>query len=146
MKKIAKTVKNIIEKYGTADPFAICEEMEIQVLDLSLPESINGFTITMEGIKFVVLNDMLDYYRRKITAAHELGHIILHGSTNTIQLSANTSFCISRIEKEADCFAAHLLLSEELSEVYEDEVLTSEFLSKKMHIPKDMIENAFFGE
>ena len=69
MKKIAKTVKNIIEKYGTADPFAICEEMEIQVLDLSLPESINGFTITMEGIKFVVLNDMLDYYRRKITAA-----------------------------------------------------------------------------
>ena len=146
MKNIAKTVKSIIKKYGSADPFSICEEMEIQVLNQPLPESINGFTITMEGIRFIVLNDMLDYYKRRLTAAHELGHIVLHGTTNTIQLSANTGFCISRYEREADCFAAHLLLSEELSFMHENEALTSQELSMKTHIPKDMIENAFFGQ
>lgn len=141
MKDIAKTVEDIIEKYGCADPFSICEQMDIQVIDQPLPDSINGFTITLEDIRFIVLNNMLEHYKRRITAAHELGHIILHGTTNTIQLSANTSFCISRYEREADCFAAHLLLSEEM-ELFENEAVTARELSMKTHIPLDMIESS----
>ena len=59
MKDIAKTVEDIIEKYGCADPFSICEQMDIQVIDQPLPDSINGFTITLEDIRFIVLNNML---------------------------------------------------------------------------------------
>ena len=144
MERIKQKVDRLIEDMGSADPFFICEKRGIIVLDQDLPDSINGFTITMDGIRFIVLNKNLDYYCRKITAAHELGHIILHGSTNTIKLSLNTEFCISKYEREADCFAAHLLLAAELQELQFMESVTCDDISRITHIPKSMIESAFF--
>ncbi len=145
MNKIEHSVKQLIKKYGSADPFYICEKMGIITVDRDLPEHINGFTVTMEEIPFIILNTALNYFNRRITAAHELGHIILHGTTNTVQLSLNTSFCISKFEKEADCFAAHLLLAFESDETIGMESITAEDISKLTHMPKSMIENAFFG-
>ena len=145
MKKIEERVRMLTEQYGCADPMRLCELMGITVLQLELPDSVNGFTVTMEGHRFIVLNRSLDYYCRKITAAHELGHIILHGCTNTVRLSANTGFCINRYEREADCFAAHLLLAQESGGLEGLETVTSEDLSLLTHMPKSMIENAFFG-
>ncbi len=145
MNKIKNNVEQLIHKCGSADPFLICEKMGIIIVDKDLPEHINGFTVTMEGITFIVLNTALSYYNRRITAAHELGHIILHGTTNTIQLSLNTSFCISKFEREADCFAAHLLLAFESDETVGMDSVTAEDISKITHIPKSMIEDAFFG-
>lgn len=145
MKNIAQRVDQLIRKYGCAEPFTICEKMGIMVVDHELPEHINGFTITMEGIRFIVLNTLLNYYNRKITAAHELGHIILHGTTNTIKLSTNTSFCVSKYEREADCFAAHLLLAAEQSDLEGLDSITTEDISMLTHMPKSMIEDAFFG-
>ncbi len=144
MNKIAEIVKKLTEDFGSSDPFFICEQKGINVIDSDLPECVNGFTITMEGIVFIVLNNALDYYARKITAAHELGHIILHGSTNSVRLSANTSFCVSKLEREADCFAAHLLLLEEAEEMKGMESVTSEDISMLTHMPKEMVESAFF--
>ena len=145
MNKIEHSVKQLINKCGSADPFLICEKMGIITVDRDLPEHINGFTVTMEEIPFIILNTALNYFNRRITAAHELGHIILHGTTNTVQLSLNTSFCISKFEKEADCFAAHLLLAFESDETIGMESITAEDISKLTHMPKSMIENAFFG-
>lgn len=145
MEKIKNNVEQLIHKYGNADPFLICEKMGIIILDKDLPESINGFTVTMEGIHFIVLNTALNYYNRRITAAHELGHIVLHGTTNTIQLSLDTSFCINKFEREADCFAAYLLLAFESDETIGMDSVTAEDISKITHMPKTMIEDAFFG-
>lgn len=145
MGKIKQKVNQLVAENGSADPFLICEKMGIIVLDQDLPDSINGFTVTMEGIRFIVLNQSLDYYCRRITAAHELGHIILHGTTNTLKLSLNTSFCISKYEREADCFAAHLLLAAESEELEDMESVTCDDISRITHMPKSMIETAFFG-
>ncbi len=145
MNKTEHIVKQLIHKYGSADPFLICEKMGIIIVDRDLPEHINGFTVTMEEIPFIVLNTSLNYYNRRITAAHELGHIILHGTTNTIQLSLDTSFCVNRYEREADCFAAHLLLAFEGDLTVGMDSITAEDISKLTHIPKTMIEDAFFG-
>lgn len=145
MKNIEERVRTLTEQYGCADPVRLCELMGITMLSLDLPDSVNGFTVTMEGNKFIVLNQSLDYNCRKITVAHELGHIILHGCTNTVRLSTNTSFCINRYEKEADCFAAHLLLRDEMNELIGMDSVTAEDLSLLTHMPKSMIENAFFG-
>ncbi len=145
MNKIEQNVKQLIHKYGCADPFLISEKMGIITVDRDLPEHINGFTVTMEEIPFIVLNTSLNYHNRKITAAHELGHIVLHGTTNTIKLSLNTSFCVSKFEKEADCFAAYLLLASEKDETVGMDSVTAEDISKLTHLPKSMIEDAFFG-
>lgn len=146
MKDIRKAVNELTEKYDCCDVFELCEKMGITVLEKELPKSINGFTVTMEGMPFIVLKLSLSDEEKRVTAAHELGHIVLHSSTNTVALSVNTSFCINKYEREADCFAAHLLLASELSELDGMESITSETVSKLTHIPRETIENAFFGE
>lgn len=146
MKDIRKKVNELIEKYDCCSVWEMCERMGITVLEKELPRSINGFTVTMEGLPFIVLNAMLPDADKRVTAAHELGHIVLHKSTNTVALSVNTSFCINKYEREADCFAAHLLIAFELAELEGMESVTSETVSKLTSIPRETIENAFFGE
>ena len=119
--------------------------MGITVLTHDLPASINGFTVRMEGMPFIVLSSALESFERRITIAHELGHIVLHKGTNTVELSINTSFCVNKYEREADCFAAHLLLASSLQELDGMETVTSETLAKLTHMPKEMIEEAFFN-
>ena len=146
MEKIKNAVRALIRRCGTTAPEEICEKSGICVLDQELPAQVNGFTVRMEGIPFIVLNRSLDYDARRITMAHELGHIILHGAVNTLSLSVNTSFCVNRLEREADCFAALLLFEYEQNQLDGRESLTSEEFSKLTHMPKNMIDLAFFGE
>ena len=147
MKEIAKKVLELIKKYGSSDPVDLCEKMGIIVHDHDLPEHINGFASSYENIPFMVLNSSLNYYNRKITAAHELGHIILHGATNSVNLSMNTSFCTSKYEREADCFAAHLLIAEEISQLEDMECVTVQDISMVTHMPLSMsLECEGWGE
>lgn len=145
MKNIRETVRQLVAKYGCCDPMQLCEKMGITVLTHDLPASINGFTVRMEGMPFIVLSSALESFERRITIAHELGHIVLHKGTNTVELSINTSFCVNKYEREADCFAAHLLLASSLQELDGMETVTSETLAKLTHMPKEMIEEAFFN-
>ncbi len=145
MKNIRETVRQLVAKYGCCDPTQLCEKMGITVLTHDLPASINGFTVRMEGMPFIVLSSALESFERRITIAHELGHIVLHKGTNTVELSINTSFCVNKYEREADCFAAHLLLASSLQELDGMETVTSETLAKLTHMPKEMIEEAFFN-
>ena len=145
MKAIANTVCRLIEKYGTADPWEICDKMGIIVHEHELPGHINGFASSYNGVSFIVLNKLPDHFEKKITLAHELGHIILHGCTNSINLSMNTGFCTSKLEREADCFAAHLLFYDELDEINSMETVTAEDVARLTHMPVQMVPDAFIG-
>lgn len=142
MNKTEKKVNELISTYGTAEPEALCEDMGIITLDQELPERVNGFTIRMYDIPFIVLNSGLSYYERRLTMAHELGHIVLHKGTNSIELSCNTSFCVSKYEREADSFAVCLLMQAELSSFDCHESLTAEEVSQMTHIPMSIVEQA----
>ncbi len=143
MINIKEKVLSLKDRYGCAEPEQLCEKMGINIVDHELPDNINGFTVSMEGIPFIVLNSALNYYDRRITMSHELGHIVLHGSTNTVCLSLNTSFCLSKFEREADCFAACLLMEAGLEEIDGMDCVTAEDIAKRAHIPQEMVENAF---
>lgn len=144
MKKIAEKVKELIRRYETTDPSELCDRMGIIVHLHELPEKINGFASSYDDVPFIVLNKLLGYYEKRITLAHELGHIVLHGSTNSMSLSLNTGFCVSKYEREADCFAAYLLLADGRSELEDMESVTAEDVSKITRMPPDMVEKAFF--
>ncbi len=143
MNKIQKTVNELIAEYKTANPEDICENMGIIILDWDLPKRVNGFTIRREGIWFIVLNNCLDDNKRSFTTAHELGHILLHKGTNSINLSCNTAWSVSRYEQEADRFAVCLLLraAEDLAAY---ETLTVREISRLTHIPESKAEQLFF--
>ena len=146
MEKIKRKVEDIISQYKTAEPNEICEKMGIIILEQDLPESVNGFMLKLHDLKFIIINNNLNDCEKRVTTAHELGHIVLHGDTNTVNLSYNTSFCVSKYEREADGFAAYLLLYAEMSSFDGYESVTSQDISKITHIPQQTLDNLFFDE
>ncbi|MDT2677887.1 ImmA/IrrE family metallo-endopeptidase, partial [Enterococcus dongliensis] len=50
---------------------------------------------------------------KRTTAAHELGHAVLHPSENTPMLSKTTIVSELKIEKEANYFATNLIVDKE---------------------------------
>ena len=143
MDKIRQYVRDLIGRYHIADPFALCDRLGITVVDQELPASVNGFTVRMKDMSFIVLNSALGYYERRFTVAHELGHVLLHKGTNSLNLSTNTYFCVSRFEREADSFAAWLLMEGEMSELSGLESVTTEDISKIAHIPMSVADKTF---
>ena len=87
---------------------------------------------------------MLDDDRKRFTTAHELGHVVMHGCTNAVNLSCNTYFCTSKYEREADMFAAYLLLTAEYDRCAECDALTIQQASQIARIPGEKVDELFF--
>ena len=109
-KTIIKTVEDIVKRYGTRDPKALCDALGIQITKSELPNSTNGFFFSLSGRKAIVINSMLKGKKENYCISHELGHALLHEELNSAFLSQSTCFAVGRYEREADLFAAYLLL------------------------------------
>ena len=144
MNKKKKCVQDMVIEQGSAEPKTICENMGIITLSLELPKRVNGFTINRKGRWFIVLNNMLNDDEKRFTTAHELGHITLHKCTNSISLSCNTDFIVSKYEREADMFAAYLLLTAEYDSCIECDTVTVKQISQLAHIPEEKVDQLFF--
>ncbi len=111
-------VRNLIKKHGTNNPYTLCMYLNINVLFCELGD-IKGYYKKCLRKKFIVLNSDLDEFSRKIVLAHELGHAVLHNSKD-INLMKDYYLLPknSRLEKEANSFAAELLFNEEDEEYF----------------------------
>lgn len=116
---IKKKVLRLCRKYRTRDPLALAERLNIIVLWERLG-SINGYYNQCYRQKFIHINEELEPYQQRFTCAHELGHAVLHPKANTPFLRESTLFCVSRLEREANCFAAELLCPDEVLREYPD--------------------------
>lgn len=103
-----KTIHNLVHKYKTSDPVALAKELGIIVLFENLG-SIRGYYNRQKRQKFIHINNSLSYCDSRFTAAHELGHAILHSAENTPFLRENTLFSVSKLETQANKFAIALL-------------------------------------
>ncbi|MBE6906034.1 MAG: ImmA/IrrE family metallo-endopeptidase [Ruminococcaceae bacterium] len=114
MEAIKNTAVGLAARFGTSDPFEICEGLDVCVLRAALPQTIRGFYTFIMGIQMIYLNAGLsDGQERKAVCAHELGHAVLHAGHNFMFLKENTGFIAARFEREADLFAGYLLLDEQ---------------------------------
>ena len=136
--KIARTIKSITERYGTCDPYIICDILGISVIKTELPSSTNGFFISLSGRKAIVINSALSGDIEKYCLAHELGHALLHEKLNWAFLSQNTYFVTTKFEREADLFAAYLLLGMPTKEDLQNKSLFE--ISQNYKIPISSIE------
>lgn len=114
MRKLNKEIK----KHKTNNPFELADMNNIIIRYFPLGKTL-GFYMKNSRQKVVVLNNNNDEYLMRFVCAHELGHSILHPNENTPFLHKNTLFSKDRIEKEANFFAVHLLLSNENLQDYE---------------------------
>ena len=108
---------DLIKKYDTRDPIELAECLDIRVIheDLGM---INGYYNEIKNFKFIHINSNLPDEQQIFTAAHELGHALLHERTNVAFFNSFTNMNTAKFEHEANLFATFLLISDEVVEEY----------------------------
>lgn len=107
-----------IKKAQSNNPFEIAKNKNIIIRYLPLGNTF-GFYMKSLRHQVITLNNSLDENIEKFVCAHELGHAVLHPNENTPFLHKNTMLSKDKIERQANFFAVHLLLSEKKFEDYE---------------------------
>lgn len=122
----------LIRSLGSNDPFEICKAKKITVVYEDLG-NIYGYFYKANRISSIHINNRLNEFLARFTCSHELGHNELHPKINMPFLRRSTLFSINRYEREANRFAVHLLLGENLP--YSTE--TKEEFLLRCNIPKE---------
>lgn len=110
--RIKNIAESLCKKYMTRNPYELAGCKNIRVIELPLG-GIKGYYSTCYRQKIIHINSDIPEDEQLRTCAHELGHGILHPSSNTPFLRASSLFPIGKYEKEAEHFAVDLLYSDD---------------------------------
>ena len=94
----------------------------------------------LKRIRWIFINeDILDNDAlSRVVMAHELGHALRHCKENCCFMAHHTLLLTSRVEREANEFAAHLLISDDMLAEYAE--CTKEQFCKCTGYPEEIIE------
>ena len=140
MESIIGTVDKLVKKYGTRDPYEICESMGICVEEKDLKGLIKGFFYLQSRIATIVVDCGLNDIMMRIIVAHELGHDILHKEVASLSGFRDMSLFQSAgsLENEANLFAAELLLDDD--EVMEElKIYDAMGAASSLHVPPELL-------
>ncbi|MBR4451502.1 MAG: ImmA/IrrE family metallo-endopeptidase [Clostridia bacterium] len=116
LRDIVSLAEKIKKDNGTGDPAEICRNLGYHLLYQSLGShetAIKGFVITVGGEMAITVNSDLPENIQKIIIAHELFHALEHCGMSLCGYSEWAMFNeLSDMEKEANLFAAELLLED----------------------------------
>lgn len=105
---IPRRVYNLINKYGTADPYLLARDLNIHVDTYLLPDNIRGCCTYLLRRRFIGISEKLSEKSQKAVLCHEIGHLRLHG-LGTFSCTLSKSRIFYRKEYEANIFALHML-------------------------------------
>lgn len=110
----AKLGAELVQRFGTRDPFVIAEGLGIHVYEADF-DRLKGMYRVIKRRRCVFINRNLDEATARIVCAHEIGHDRLHRDyAKGDGLSELTLYDMStRPEYEANLVAAAILLSDE---------------------------------
>ena len=136
--RIKDYVAKLIRRHGTSDPFSLADKLNIIVFTVPLGE-VQGFYMYLKKHRTIFLNsDIEDIELRRVVLAHEIGHALLHTKVNSYYMRKYTSLNTSKYEIQANCFAAELLISDEL--IKNNPGLTSTQLAMLAEVPPELID------
>ncbi len=111
---IASLARELVDRCGTRDPFAIAAQLGIEVIYVGTLNRLKGMYRIIKGVRFIFLNNTNPPQMNRIVCAHELGHDQLHRAyarKNPLQEFAICDMA-TKPEYEANLFAANLLLDD----------------------------------
>lgn len=112
-KDIKQLVNYYVRKFNTRNPYDLARylNVEVQVGELG---SRAGCYMFLKNHKCVFLNEDLEENEMRLVMAHELAHSIMHRKENCYFIRNKTLLLTSKMEIEANTFAAELLIPDEL--------------------------------
>lgn len=133
-----ETANSLAAKYGTRDPFRLCEALNIIVLFEPLG-TVRGYYSKSHRFKVIHINQNLPEQKQLFTCAHELGHALMHPNACTPFLREHTLFSVDKLEVEANRFATCLCYPPNLlAEEYEG--CTTTQIAEILNLPLPLIE------
>lgn len=137
--KICRLIRYYERMIGNRDPVKIAEYASIQIAIFPLGEIAGNYKL-INRKRWIFVNDNIptDSPMFKVVVAHELGHAFLHRKENCAFIKNKTLLLSSGIEREANEFAAHLLISDDMLQNYSG-YTKSQFCNCTGY-PKELIE------
>ena len=101
------------------DPFTIARALDVILIYCTLID-LNGFYQYHKRNHIIYLSEELDEHAARFVLAHELGHMQMHRSMNTVFMDTNIFNPHNEFERQANTFAVELLLPDDLLREYPD--------------------------
>lgn len=141
--------QSIIKMYNINNPPVnveeIAEQLGYKVVPFDFPDNISAITKIIDGVKVIGVNQNHHPLRRRFSVSHELGHFLCGHETYTHEttlVEPEKKYMDPRYqqEKEADEFAAELLMPELMLKVdVLQNRLKAEELAKKYQVSEQAL-------
>ena len=145
---------SLLERYKELDVVAtpvvdLCDDLRFAYQEEFLEDAFSGAAIVDGSKKIVMVNASQSETRKRFSAAHEIGHLLLHGNqalsidSNSPQVmfrDENSSKGIDWREKEANFFAACLLMPKKRVLTAIQEIGTGSVSEEQIQIMADRFE------
>ena len=116
--KIRRLTHGLKKKYHTSDPFELIDYLVIERFEGPLGNLLGCYMMIKRSKCIFINSDIELECVHKIVCAHELGHAIQHPKINCNFIGDRTLYSKSKIEIEANTFAAELLLPDDIEREY----------------------------
>lgn len=137
--EIPGLIKRLTNKYRTSEPYGLSECLNVTILNLDLGERVCGYYKYLKRRKYIFINSNIENDDfRKVIISHELGHAVMHKNENCTFMRSHTLLLTSKVERQANMFAAYLLISDDMLHGYAG--CTQDQFCTCTGYPKELIE------
>ncbi len=136
IKRIKRLVSYYKRVYKTNDPFEIADKLGVLYQIGNCKNE--GCYMFLKNHRYIFLSNRLKREELRLVMAHELAHAIFDRKENCYFIRNKTLLLNSKIEKRANCFAAFLLIDDDM--LFEYRESTKEQFCKCTGYPMELIQ------
>lgn len=107
---ISRQVKELMVQYKTTNPFELADYLGYELIPFNF-RRIRGMLVVLHDATYIGYSTRLPRRLQRLVFCHEIAHRLLHRG-NYFMFLENTYFNLGKFERQANRFAAELVLSE----------------------------------